>query len=727
MKLSILWTLLFFSNIACSQYEPLQSSGDIPKDLTTPSFKKYQQELENVDSSAKRRTRKNQKEFFLESNYGIDDLLKSGYVLFNDPVTNYVNEIAAILLKDDPKLKKELRFYVVRSASVNAFATGQGIVLVNMGLIAQLKNEAQLAFILAHEISHYKEKHALEFFLTSKEIDRKNKRGFLRRRDFDTTLAKNQFSKEQESEADELGLELFLKSKYNLDAVDGAFDVLQFSYLPFAQTPFNKSFFEDDYLIFAPNYQLDSINAISLEANEDDTESTHPSLPKRRIAASKIISEYDNNGRMDFVISKSRFESLQKKARYELLEYHLRNYEYYDAIYNSYLLQQDFPEDIYLKKVTAKALYGMTKFINARAFSDFEYNESEIEGEFGSLVYFLNKLEKYELNALTLRYAYLLKDQFANDVVFQDMIKDICQDFINKHSGPFKRFKEGRPSKSPPPPLKKPAPNASEEEKKKYKEIKEKRKENSRFVYYAFGDLLAQQDFHNLITECKNEKKKRKKEEAEDAEFWSPSPSNYYSKGGFALGEKKILAINPYYLKLKKGFKAPYLIQTEKAQNNFNNTITKNANRLNLKVIMLDAKNFSKKEVEAYNDLRDLQEWFGHQMEMGEELSMIAFNQERVNAIAKKYKVDSFLWAGVVSGKVPKSMFETFGKLIFNQLSWVYGIASPKGESIIFSIVLDSNSGKAKMATFDLVEYIDHKDIINQRVYDILGQIKKRK
>jgi len=30
------------------------------------------------------------------------------------------------------------------------------------------------------------------------------------------------------------------------------------------------------------------------------------------------------------------------------------------------------------------------------------------------------------------------------------------------------------------------------------------------------------------------------------------------------------------------------------------------------------------------------------------------------------------------------------------------------------------------MATFDLVEYVDHKDIINQRVYDILGQIKKR-
>lgn len=725
MKLYILWTLIFFSHIAFSQYEPLQSDGNIPNDFTTSSYIKYQQELENVDRSARRRIRKNQKEFFLESNYGIDDLLKSGYVLFNDPVTNYVNEIAAILLKDEPQLKKELRFYAVRSASVNAFATGQGVVLVNIGLISQLKNEAQLAFILAHEISHYKEQHALEFFLTSKEIDRKNKRGFLRRRDFDTTLAKNQFSKEQESEADELGLDLFLKSKYNLEAVEGAFDVLQYSYLHFAQVPFDKSFFEDDYLIFAPDYQLDSIQAISQEANYDDTESTHPSLPKRRVAAREIISKISNEGRKDFIISKTKFKALQKRARYELLEYHLRNYEYYDAIYNSFLLQQDYPEDLYLKKSMAKALYGMTKFINARQYSDFEYDEKEIEGEFGRLVYFLNKLKRYELNALALRYAYLLKNEFSDDEVFQDMIKDICQDFINNHSIVLKRFKEGRPSKSPPAPLKAPAPDASEEEKKNYEEIKEKRKENSRFVYFAFGDFLGQQAFHNLLEECKSEKKRKIKEKSDNV--LSPSTSDYSSGGNYALGEKKIISINPYYLKLKKGFKAPYLIQTEKSQSNLNNTITKNADRLNLKVVMLDAKDFDKKDVEAYNDLRDIQEWFGHQMEMGEDLNMIAFNQERINAIAKKYKVDSFLWTGVVTGKVPKNLFETFGKLIFNQLSWLYGVASPKGESIIFSIVLDSKTGQAKMATFDLVEFIDHKDIINQRVYDILEQIKRKR
>ena len=235
MKIYLTLAILFFAQLLFCQYEPFDSKGDIPKDFTTYSYQKYKKELENVDRKSKRRSRKNQKEFFLESNFGIDDLLQSGYVMFNDPVSEYVTEIANVLLENEPELKGKLRFYTVRSSSVNAFATNQGVVIVNMGLIAQLKSEAQLAFILAHEISHFKEQHALKFYLESKEIDRQNSRNILRRKKFENTLTKNQFSKEQESEADELGLELFLKSKYNLEAVKGAFDVLQYAYLPLSR------------------------------------------------------------------------------------------------------------------------------------------------------------------------------------------------------------------------------------------------------------------------------------------------------------------------------------------------------------------------------------------------------------------------------------------------------------------------------------------------------------
>lgn len=722
MKIYLTLAILFFAQLVFCQYEPFESNGDIPKDFTTYSYQKYKKELENVDRKSKRRTRKNQKEFFLESNYGIDDLLQSGYVMFNDPVSEYVTEIANVLLENEPELKGKLRFYTVRSSSVNAFATNQGVVIVNMGLIAQLKNEAQLAFILAHEISHFKEKHALKFYLESKEIDRQNSRNILKRKKFENTLTKNQFSKEQESEADQLGLELFLKSKYNLDGVKGAFDVLQYAYLPLADVPFNKNYFEDEYLIFKDGYQLDSIKAIAIKVDEDDEESTHPSLPKRRIAADEIIRKNSNENRVDYVISESRFKDLKKRARYELLEYQLRDYAFYESFYNAYSLQKEFPEDLHLKRIIAKSLYGFTKMRNARQFSDYRLKHKKTEGEMGAVVYFINELEKFEMNALALRYAYLLKEEFKDDVVFQDMIQDLCQDMVNKHSKKLKKFKPGKaPNNANTSLPEKPSEDASAEEQEKYEVLLKKYKDEGfdKYVYHGFGDFLEQDDFNAMVEKCKDiKKKKREREESDD---------NYtLENGDFALGENKVLLINPYYLKLNRNFQKQLLIKTEKAQTEFNKSIQKNADRLDLKLAVLDPNNFTKKDVEKFNDFKEIQEWFGHQMNMEDDFKMIAFNQERINELTKKYKVDTFVWAGVMTGKKGKSSFDVLGKLIFNQFSWLYTMITPKGESIIFSLALDGETGRARMGSFDYVPYIDHKDVIKQRVYDILSQVKKK-
>ena len=53
----------------------------------------------------------------------------------------------------------EFRFYVIEKADINASAFPDGTILVNTGLLAALKNEAQLAFILSHEITHVTQAH----------------------------------------------------------------------------------------------------------------------------------------------------------------------------------------------------------------------------------------------------------------------------------------------------------------------------------------------------------------------------------------------------------------------------------------------------------------------------------------------------------------------------------------------------------------------------------------
>ncbi len=53
----------------------------------------------------------------------------------------------------------EFRFFVVEEPSINASALPDGTVLVNTGLLAAVENEAQLAFVLSHEVAHVLQAH----------------------------------------------------------------------------------------------------------------------------------------------------------------------------------------------------------------------------------------------------------------------------------------------------------------------------------------------------------------------------------------------------------------------------------------------------------------------------------------------------------------------------------------------------------------------------------------
>jgi Peptidase family M48 len=53
----------------------------------------------------------------------------------------------------------EFRFFVVEDPSINASSLPDGTLLVNTGLLAVVQNEAQLAFVLSHEIAHVLQAH----------------------------------------------------------------------------------------------------------------------------------------------------------------------------------------------------------------------------------------------------------------------------------------------------------------------------------------------------------------------------------------------------------------------------------------------------------------------------------------------------------------------------------------------------------------------------------------
>jgi predicted Zn-dependent protease len=91
------------------------------------------------------------------------EVLRRHLNLIDDPIiVDYVNQIGQKILSKMPPQPFEYNFYVIDQEVFNAFATPGGHIFVFTGLIAAMDREEQLAGLLAHEIGHVKSRHISE-------------------------------------------------------------------------------------------------------------------------------------------------------------------------------------------------------------------------------------------------------------------------------------------------------------------------------------------------------------------------------------------------------------------------------------------------------------------------------------------------------------------------------------------------------------------------------------
>lgn len=78
----------------------------------------------------------------------------------SDPVSRYVQQLGMRLAEYAPGHKWPYNFHVVNVEDINAFALPGGAIFVNVGTIQAAETEAQLAGVMAHEISHVALRHS---------------------------------------------------------------------------------------------------------------------------------------------------------------------------------------------------------------------------------------------------------------------------------------------------------------------------------------------------------------------------------------------------------------------------------------------------------------------------------------------------------------------------------------------------------------------------------------
>lgn len=384
-------------------YPPALSSGEIPNDITRSTLKAIQAKIDTLNLADT--NYQNKKDFYSVSVYGNAKYLRSGKIIFNDEYSDYVKSVLDSISKYNNGIFDGFRVYIVRDASANAMVGDEGCIFVHIGLLARVENEAQLAFILCHEIIHKQHSHSLKGYIKEKDVDKM----YEENEDLDYTdqfFTKAGFSRENETEADVDGMKLFENTPYSMVAVKDVFDVLLYSYLPPEMKPIDFTAFEDKYYQIPDMFIIEKTNPIQANDNYYDSLSSHPNIKKRREFIHKELKDVDSTGAFNLV-GEDQFLKVQHSARKEMIKIQLESFKYMQAFYNANMLQYHPKADtVFSQKMQFLALYGMCMISNDVGKERFIYPTRYSQGDFHQWHEFLYDLNEEELFAFSMRFGY---------------------------------------------------------------------------------------------------------------------------------------------------------------------------------------------------------------------------------------------------------------------------------------------------------------------------------
>lgn len=705
-------------------YSPIKAEGIIPSDFIGNYQLKLERDLEKISDDESRRAKKLKEEFYESSNYFMHEMLSSGEVIFGGPILEYVNKVMDVVLADEPKLRSEVRIYLIKTPMVNATTTDNGVIFINVGLLAKLDNEAQLAYILSHEVIHYRNKHVVDGFIEKDKINNRQDL-YTTATSFEKKLyAYSSYSKELELESDELGFkDYFSKTKYSLDAVDGTLDALMYSYLPYEDTKFDKRFFESGSFKFPKNYSLNELKKISATEEYNDTISSHPNIKKRRENLVDIITEYDSTNRQDFIVSEKDFLSIREIARAEIVSLYINELNYVDAIYNAYLLSKKYPNNKYLETSIVHALVLATIYKNQEKYDNITDSYYKIEGQQQQLYYLIESLTKEQLNALAVRESWELYKKYPDDN-FISSLKDYAFNelAIENELGPkdfiFEKpiIKTDTTVKAKPDSINTTEADTVKKEKlSRYERIKLKKlaanpieggrevnpikNKKEEFYKYAFIDFANDEEFmKEFEISFKEAERRRKTNKIVSYDFTN------FSNKQLALGIDKIIIISPRFLKINSilsGYKPRYK-KTLNRIDDIHNMIDISAKAAKLEYEFLSPLRLDSSNIERYNDLNIIKHWI--EESNTHEFDVPLKSNETIKPIIEKYDTKYIGWHGMI----------TQGPFLLGNHNTLY-----------FFFLFNMETREVDMVEFYSYPQKDSGDYLKSRLYNTFIQIKQ--
>src|SRR5690242_18036353 len=158
------------------------------------------------------------------------------YGLYEDQaVQDYVQSVGARVAAQTPISNWNFKFFVLDDDEVNAFTPGGGYVYIHRGLLNYLNSEAELAAVLGHEIGHDVARHPARtqtrgVLMTVGAVAAAIASGseaIAQMADIGATAWMQGYGRDNEMEADRLGLEYATQAGYRPEAMTRVLKVLK--------------------------------------------------------------------------------------------------------------------------------------------------------------------------------------------------------------------------------------------------------------------------------------------------------------------------------------------------------------------------------------------------------------------------------------------------------------------------------------------------------------------
>jgi hypothetical protein len=751
---------LFVVQVVFAQYEkdytPIKSTGNIPDEFIKLSSEKYNEQLKDIDK--KSNDAKAEQKLILESTFEIDDILLSGKVLFNDPMSNYCNKVVDKVLENNPSLRSNIKVYVIQVPYVNAFTTSDGHIFITTGLLAQVETEAQLALIVCHEIIHYTEKHSLEAVKQEEKFDKRDSE-YKNLSRVDKLIAQSNFSILNEKEADAKGLELFLKTSYSTSTVLGTFDVLQYSYLPFDDVKFSKTFLENRILKIPNEWTLDYTNEISGyedklakanegiddgdddndEVDEDELYKTHPDVDERRdLIRDKI--KVDNTGKSTYLVSESELNSVREMARFELSYLYAIRHEYVKCIYNSFLLQKKYPDNLYLKRMIAFSMSSLSAYSSEGEISEVTENYKEIEGKQQSLYYLIDKLDSSSkvFSIYALAYCAEQKLKYPEDRDLDHYFQVAVRTLVYHTNITYGDFSSREPiiidstkvdTVKNIAVIEEEVVKEDEEKMSKYDKIRKKEVtpitieevKTKQFYEYAFVDYYSKDWFKNSFIKYQDQKEKNqayknltRKEQLESRK----------------IDLDKVVIINPYYLEINERDKDEVkYIESEQKENDLIGLVEDVTKMNKIDYTFFNMKGISVEDSKKLSDYTFMRDYMIHDLQNGSDVVAPNINYSRAQDIMKEQNAKYIAFFGVIS--YTEKTHRIGGLYILSILfppamvATIPAIINHRKHTIFTSVIYNTEKGKVEDMRQVDVRNRTTNPIIASQIYDVYYSLKK--